>query len=55
MRIDISISMRAITTTFVDLNETKQAGACDAITPRWRGKVKALFLHYHDVYVHQTC
>ena len=45
---------QAGTSTRFDSIETNQAGAGDVITSRSRDKVKALCLHYHTGYDHQT-
>ena len=37
-----------------DLNETNQAGSGDVIRSRSRDKIKALYLHYHSAYGHET-
>ena len=37
-----------------DTNETNQAGSGDAIRSRSRDKIKALYLHYHSAYGHET-
>ena len=60
--IDISISIRpndnqiwqAGTSIGFVSNEINQAGACDVITSRSCDKLKALCLHYHSIYGHQT-
>ena len=37
-----------------DSNETNQAGSGDVIRSRSRDKIKALYLHYHSAYGHET-
>ena len=45
---------QAGTSTGFDSNEDNEAGADDVITSRLRDKLKALYLHYHSAYGHQT-
>ena len=56
-RIDISISQwppiwQTCTSREVDLNETNQIGAVDAIMPRSHDKLKTLNLHYNVNFGH---